>query len=209
MRRRLVSLLVCGGLSALSCEMIPQANRPSSPVAVAPPAPAPPTPEDPRSQILEQLRGRHTALADHELSELANTIVEESQRHGLDPALVMAVIRVESAGHHLALSPVGAMGLMQILPSTGEELAAEFGVTWRGPDTLFDPIVNVKLGTAYLRKLSDRYQHVPTALAAYNWGPGRIDRRLRSGDEVPSLYVSQVMHAYDVAEKERRAVDRS
>jgi soluble lytic murein transglycosylase len=89
------------------------------------------------------------------------------------------------------------MGLMQLLPATGEELAHRMGIDWKGPDTLFDPTVNVKLGTAYLRELADRYGSVHTALAAYNWGPGRIDRRLRRGARVPSRYIEQVMRAVD------------
>jgi soluble lytic murein transglycosylase len=201
------------GLAAISCEMAPPAARPDA-RALATRAPelfaeVVPGTSEATLIVLAQLQLRHTALADHELMKLAETIVEESLRHGLDPALVMAVIRVESAGHHLAVSPVGALGLMQILPSTGEELAARLGIDWRGPDTLFDPVVNVKIGTAYLRELSDRYRHVPTALAAYNWGPGRIDRRLRRGDGVPSRYVEQVLNAYDVDAPKDASVDRS
>jgi soluble lytic murein transglycosylase-like protein len=65
-----------------------------------------------------------------------------------------------------------------------------------GQDMLFDPVINVRLGTAYLRELADRYGDVNVALAAYNWGPGRIDRRLRRGAAVPSIYIEQVMRAY-------------
>lgn len=155
---------------------------------------------DPSSEagILAELRSRHTALADHELVDLAHTIVEESGQHGFDPSLVMAVIHVESGGYHLAVSHVGALGLMQVMPATGEELARRLDLPWHGPDTLFDPVLNVKLGVAYLRQLANRYDHVPTALAAYNWGPGAIDRRLRRGAGVPSRYIEQVMRAYDV-----------
>ena len=77
-------------------------------------------------------------------------------------------------------------------------MAERIGVEWRGPDTLFDPIANVRLGTAYLRELADRYDgDVNVALAAYNWGPGRIDRRLARGSSVPRMYVEQVRRAVD------------
>jgi len=149
-------------------------------------------------QILKRFAVRHTALPERERITLAHAIVEEARVYSLDPDLVMAVIEVESAGYHLAESHVGAMGLMQLLPSTGKELAGKLGIEWKGPDTLFDPIINIRLGTAYLRELADRYDgNVSTALAAYNWGPGRIDRRIRRGANVPSKYIEQVMRAVD------------
>jgi soluble lytic murein transglycosylase-like protein len=149
------------------------------------------------AQIYSRLSRRHTALPLRERVALAHTIVREARAQGLDPDLVLAVIEVESGGYHLAVSSVGALGLMQILPTTGEELAGKLGIAWHGDDTLFDPTTNVKLGTAYLRELADRYGDVSIALAAYNWGPGRIDRRLRRGANVPSRYIEQVMRAYD------------
>jgi len=89
---------------------------------------------------------------------------------------------------------------MQIMPATGEELAQDRGMAWHGPETLFDPVVNVQLGITYLQELSDRYDHIPTALAAYNWGPSRIDRRIRSGARLPQVYVERVMRAVDEVE---------
>ena len=147
--------------------------------------------------ILSRLSTRHTGLTERERVELTQAIIRESRAHDLDPDLVIAVIEVESAGYHLAVSRVGAMGLMQIVPATGKEFAGKLGIEWMGEDTLFDPIINVRLGTAYLRELADRYGDVSVALAAYNWGPGRIDRRLRRGSKVPSAYIKQVMRAYE------------
>ncbi len=154
-----------------------------------------------RGEILDELHARHTGLSDRELMRLAYTIVQESERHGIDPTLTLAVIKVESGGYHLAVSPVGALGLMQLLPSTAEELARKHGLHWRGANSLFDPILNVKLGTAYLSQLERKYGSMHTALAAYNWGPGRIDRRLRRGASVPRLYREQVMKFYEAGGK--------
>ncbi len=171
------------------------------PAAVEQQTPAQETEEDRDrllvAEILRRLSIRHTALSTNERTDVANAILREARRNDLDPDLVMAVIEVESAGYHLAVSHVGAMGLMQLLPATGEELAGKLDIPWNGDDTLFDPIVNVRLGTAYLRELANRYGDVSVALAAYNWGPGRIDRRLRRGAAVPSRYIEQVMRAYD------------
>ena len=145
--------------------------------------------------ILRRLSIRHTALPEHERIALAYSIVREARAQDLEPSLVVSVIEVESAGYHLAVSHVGALGLMQLLPATGKELAEKHDVEWHGPDTLFNPEVNVKLGTAYLRQLTDQFGSVSTALAAYNWGPGRIKRRIRRGATVPSLYIEQVRAA--------------
>lgn len=187
-----------GSASSAVLAALPAVGAPPPWAAPAGDAPAEEPDLSTEAGILAELRSRHTALADHELVALAKTIVEESERHGFDPALVMAVIHVESGGYHLAVSHVGALGLMQLMPPTGEELAARLGLPWHGPDSLFDPVLNVKLGVAYLHELADRYDNVPTALAAYNWGPGRIDRRIRRGATVPSRYIEQVMRAWDV-----------
>jgi soluble lytic murein transglycosylase-like protein len=150
------------------------------------------------ADLLRRLSSRHTGLAERGRIRVAEAIIREARLHDLDPDLVIAVIEVESAGYHLAISHVGAMGLMQLLPSTGKELAGKLDIEWMGDDTLYDPVINIKLGTAYLRQLADHYGgDVNVALAAYNWGPGRIDRRLRRGAKVPSKYIKQVMQAYD------------
>ena len=74
----------------------------------------------------------------------------------------------------------------------------QLGIEWRGPQSLFDPILNVRIGVAYLRQLADRYEgDIATALAAYNWGPGRIDGKLRRGVPLPTVYDQSVLAASD------------
>ena len=153
--------------------------------------------------VLAFLRVRHTGLSRFEEENVARAVVREAHRNELDPALVLAVIQVESGGYYLAASHVGALGLMQLLPTTAEEIAGKLGLDWRGADSLFDPVLNVTLGTAYIKSLEKRYGDVSTALAAYNWGPGRIDRRIRTGTGVPSIYRDRVMKAFDVAQTRR------
>ena len=147
-------------------------------------------------QTIQYLQERRSGLSEAEIEQVAATIVRDANLHGIDPNLVIAVIHIESRGNTYALSPVGAMGMMQIMPSTGEELAAQLDIPWRGSQTLFDPVLNVQMGIAYLKKLERRYGSMKTALAAYNWGPGRIDSRLRHGVALPVVYSGSVLASY-------------
>lgn len=226
MPRALIATLAIAVLSTLSCGFFSMAPRElplastSPPVSISPPpadtAPSQTEPADSASDQTELagsevknirafLEARCVGLPHFEIDRLARTIVEEAHRNALDPVLVMAVIHVESRFNNFAVSPVGALGLMQILPSTGEELAAQLGIAWHGPQTLFDPIVNVRLGVTYLRQLSRRYEDLPTALAAYNWGPGRIDRRIQRGTMLPTDYPRLVLEAHAVAQGKDRS----
>jgi soluble lytic murein transglycosylase-like protein len=147
-------------------------------------------------RAVRYLKRKRSGLSDTEIEEVALTIVREAKVRGMDPNLVMAVIHIESRGNAFALSPVGAMGLMQIMPPTGEELAGKLDIPWRGSNTLFDPVVNVRMGIAYLEQLEGRYGNMKTALAAYNWGPGRIDSKIRRGVAVPAGYSGSVLATY-------------
>ncbi len=199
-RRALAPLFCLLGIS-LSCAITPTpapvAESALASTAESAPAPALASPAfDAVRSHMERYAAR-SGLTAGERDVVARTILEESARHDLDPALVLAVIHVESRFDTYAVSPVYALGLMQVMPATGEWLAPTVGVEWRGPETLFDPVANVRLGIAYLRQLTDRYDgSIRTALLAYNWGPGRIDRRLRTGTPLPREYAQLVLTAY-------------
>jgi soluble lytic murein transglycosylase len=147
-------------------------------------------------RAIRYLEGRRSGLSEAEIAQVATAIVREARIQGIDPNLVMAVIHIESRGNTFALSPVGAMGMMQIMPPTGEELAEKLDIPWRGAQTLFDPLVNVRMGIAYLKQLEGRYANTATALAAYNWGPGRIDSKIRRGVALPVSYSGSVLATY-------------
>ncbi len=158
-------------------------------------------PSGDRVEALLKRLDRSKALTAEERRCVAATILEASAQHGVSPHLVMAVIHVESAYNPFAVSQVGALGLMQVMPLTGAEVAERIGVPWRGRQTLFDPEANVRIGVAYLKELLDRYGSIRVALAAYNWGPGRIDTRLRRGTTVPAQYAERVMGAFSRVER--------
>jgi soluble lytic murein transglycosylase-like protein len=97
-----------------------------------------------------------------------DVILEHARVHGVRTDLVRAVVQVESAFNPLARSPKGAMGLMQLMPAT----ARQYGVT-----NPFNPVENIRAGVAYLKELLTRYQNnEELALAAYNAGPGAVDK---------------------------------
>ncbi|MGH0037812.1 MAG: lytic transglycosylase domain-containing protein [Myxococcota bacterium] len=200
MRRVAVMALAALGVALLasgsSVESLPAVSAGPS-AATAPVQPAATAVDARIVHVQESLRWRHTGLSEREIWVVAETLVAEADRHGLNPALLLAVLQVESGGYNFAVSSVGALGLMQLMPATGEELARELDISWHGDETLFDPVVNIKLGAAYLRQLSDRFGSWEAALAAYNWGPGRIDRRLRRGAGLPRAYAQQVLDLYD------------
>ena len=114
--------------------------------------------------------------------------------HGIDPAWVLATIRMESAFRPRARSSAGALGLMQIMPATGRRIARPAGVRHRGNRTLLDPYQNIRLGSYYLRHLLDRMHGNPAlASASYNAGPHRTERWLAAGEGLePELWVEFV-----------------
>ena len=127
-----------------------------------------------RSAITERARAYDDLISEH------------SRTHGVRTDLVRAVMQVESGFNPYARSPKGAMGLMQLMPAT----AKQYGVK-----NAFNPTENVRAGVAYLRELLDRYQNnEELALAAYNAGPGAVDKH---GQTVPPYretrsYVAQI-----------------
>jgi len=111
----------------------------------------------------------------------ADFAVEAAQRFGVPIPWINAVMMQESGGNVRAVSPSGAMGLMQIMPDTWADLRSRHGF---GVDP-FDPRDNVLAGAAYLREMHDRYGS-PGFLAAYNAGPKRYEEFLATGRELPT-----------------------
>ncbi|MEC8425451.1 MAG: lytic transglycosylase domain-containing protein, partial [Myxococcota bacterium] len=120
-----------------------------------------------------------------------------SQRFDVDPFLVMAVMRQESTYRNTALSPVGAIGLVQVMPRTGAKVAALLGEHRYSPRDLEDPEVNLRYGIYYLGELLDRFDGVfPMAVGSYNGGPHNMSRWYKPRrDAVPTdLFVELIQY---------------
>lgn len=122
-------------------------------------------------------------------TRIERAVADAAQRNGLAPELLRAVIDAESGGNPQARSPVGAMGLMQLMPGT----AAELGV-----EDPYDVEQNIAGGSRYLGQMMRQFGDVPSALAAYNAGPGAVQRH----HGVPPFaetqnYVAKIMRRLD------------
>ena len=130
------------------------------------------------AQASDDLAGTrlYARATDPALVQRYATLIETSARvNGLDAALVRAIIAVESAFDPRAVSQKGAIGLMQVLPETGERYGVRDDAHRSLRDKLFDPAINVRVGTRYLRDLLARFDNdLSLALAAYNAGEGAV-----------------------------------
>ena len=117
----------------------------------------------------------------------------EAKRARIDPALVAALIRQESSFNPRATSAPGARGLMQVMPSVGAALARARKIAPWDPVLLYQPDVNVILGTTHLAGFLGQYPAPEYALAAYNAGPGRVSTwRKKAGVSDPLLFVERI-----------------
>ena len=124
-----------------------------------------------------------------------------AEEYGLDPELIGAVVRCESRFDVHAVSPRGAIGLMQIMPETGSWIAEQLAVPDFRAEQLSDAALNLRLGTWYLRHLLDRFGSREVALAAYNAGPSHAERWvLGIGSPFPETraYVERVARAVPI-----------
>ena len=110
----------------------------------------------------------------------ADEIWAHAQAFNVDPYVMLGLMRQESTYRNTALSPVGAIGLVQVMPRTGARVAAMLGEQRYSPRDLEDPAVNLRYGIFYFSKLLDRFDGVfPLAVASYNGGPHNVSRWYR------------------------------
>ncbi|MDD4801554.1 MAG: lytic transglycosylase domain-containing protein [Syntrophomonas sp.] len=141
----------------------------------------------------------------------SDIVFSAAQEYNVDPYLVFAIIRAESKYQTAAESPVGAKGLMQIMPDTAQWIAGQIKVQGFKNDDLHKPEVNIRFGCWYLRNLSDEFKgNLPLMVASYNAGRGKVKQWIHEGqwdgnpDNLGSIpfaetrqYVKNVMQNYE------------
>jgi soluble lytic murein transglycosylase-like protein len=151
---------------------------------------------DPAAVVATALADCGSSLSVEEGRRIAATIVDESARHGYDPLFVQAIVEVESTCRPTARSPAGAVGLIQLIPSTARDVARRAGIRWHGVEGLLRPEVSLELGLRYLAELEDRFADPYLAVAAFNLGPGRV-AAMHPGRARQSHYVRKVLSRYE------------
>lgn len=143
--------------------------------------------------IKGELGPRLTKATEREIQDVSAVIVDECAQHGIDPLFVLAIIESESNFDIEAVSPTGARGLMQIIPSTFKQVSTA--------KRMFDPVENVRAGIRYINKIRTeyRFRDPETYLFAYNQGPGAVVDHYKNGTpmaEEAEAYIPRVMTKY-------------
>lgn len=129
--------------------------------------------------------------------DITKAIIAESKRHEIDPLFVMSIIMTESSFNPEARGSAGEIGLMQLMPDTGKDVAKKLKISWSKESTLKDPIKNIRIGTAYLNQLRTFFEHNPDRyISAYNSGPGKI-MKIENKENLPTFYSSKILKYYE------------
>ncbi len=143
-------------------------------------------------------------LSDRETIKIAHAIYKNAVKYGYDPYFILSIVKVESSFDPHAVSPVGAMGLMQIMPAVGKYLAEEKGIKLKNINELFDINTNLDLGVFYLRFLHRYYKNIKMALLAYNMGPGNLNFFLNKGKFPNNDYHKLVLKFYSKVKRYKK-----
>jgi soluble lytic murein transglycosylase-like protein len=126
-------------------------------------------------RVRQTLAKHGRRLSSAETERVVASILEARDRYGISSEVLLAVIETESGFNTRAMSNKGALGLMQLMPATGHEMARDLDIEWKGKEMLYDPAINIRLGSEYLHRMFQRFGHADNALAAYNAGPARVE----------------------------------
>lgn len=140
-------------------------------------------------------------------------VADISDRYEVDENLIYAIIKTESNFNKNATSKVKAKGLMQIVDDTAIEISKKIGIENFDISMLYEPEINIEIGTYYFKELYDKYKNKTIAIIAYNAGQGNVDKWIESGiitgntnlDDIPynetTVYWRKVLREYSVYKK--------
>lgn len=148
---------------------------------------------------LQSLLNNSRSLVKNESSDIISkkiirSIEINSTETNIDPYLIACIIEIESSFRVNAISKKGAVGLMQVKPSVANFIAEE--IMGEKNFDLHNPEDNITLGTYYLSKLFEQFSDLETALLAYNLGPTRVSRAIKSKEELPERYLKKIKRCY-------------
>ena len=126
----------------------------------------------------ERLKTSNPGLSDEKIDEIVAVFWEQTDTYGFEPEKVLAWIEQESSFRITVVSYKGAIGLAQIMPATGKEVAGWLGIPWKGTETLMDPELNLRIGFYYLNWCRERpaVKTEHQLFSAYHWGIGNLQR---------------------------------
>lgn len=129
--------------------------------------------------------------------KITKTVLAEATKYDIDPVFLISVIKTESSFNPIAVGTSGEIGLMQLMPKTGEFIAKKIGMKYHGAKTLRDPVKNIKLGAAYFNYLRGKFEYQANRyVPAYNVGPGTITR-VEHRKDLPKIYSTRVLKHYE------------
>ena len=144
--------------------------------------------------------------------EYSQYVEKYAKQYGIDKKYIYSIIKAESNYDLEANSSKGAVGLMQLLPETAKEIAVGLGINLK-EDDLYNPEINIMIGTKYFSDLLKIYDNTMLALAAYNAGPGNVSRWIKNGnikddgtdiENIPyketSMYIRKIVQNYRIYE---------
>ncbi len=147
------------------------------------------------SYILSQFEKAFPNSTKSKIYGWVNTLINESNRAGLDPLFVVAIIQQESRFKADIVGSHGEIGLMQIRPKTAAWIAKKNNMDGSESESLFNPDVNIKIGILYLGYLNKKFKNAKHSTAAYNMGPLNV-KRIIASNRAPQIYHNQVFRHY-------------
>ncbi len=174
----------------------PAAIETPAPSVVVAPAVEPPAQPSLKHRVAALLVERAPDMRPVDRARVAGAIETAHRNHRVDPALILAVIRQESHFRPHARGIRNSLGLMQVRPFVGADVARRHNIPWAGAKTLLDPAANVQIGSCYLGEMLEKFRDPGLAIAAYNLGPTRVSRMVARGHIPKPAYLASVLKHY-------------